>query len=181
MGNPKAVVNKPIIAKNPVLIGSTFYASIYLNNSKDVMTQHVSQFGRETTADGIGAKYGYAISTGNDAGRFIRVRKNDSKKKSNRPALSECLEFSEAVDGLNQDKAHFLAYGLGTAAVMELITIAIGVPAFALAAIIAEIIGGLTGGGLGASSAVGLGLLVKAYCDNSNVAASRYNRIKDCV
>ena len=50
MGNQKAVANKPIIAKNPLLIGRTFYDSIYINSSTDVMTQHVSQFGRETTA-----------------------------------------------------------------------------------------------------------------------------------
>ncbi|MGX7048588.1 C47 family peptidase [Pseudolactococcus piscium] len=123
MGNPKAVANKPIIAKNPLLIGSTFYTSIYLNSSTDVMTQHVSQFGRETAAWSIlgNDTFGYSMST-ESAHAFQRAR--HGKRTVNNPSNSDvAVNFRNDVDQINYSYLGFAGAGLGSPAIKTLVKI----------------------------------------------------------
>lgn len=95
------------------------------------------------------------------------------------PAFTECSDFKGAVDNLEKVRESFRNYALGTAAIAVLMAIVLAVPAFALGAVIADILGGLTGRGLGGGAAVAVGLLVKDYIEFSNTAASRFKMIKD--
>ena len=59
------LTNTNVISENPLLSGKTFYSINYSTKYKDVMTQNVSQFGRETTSRSILGRdtFGYSFST----------------------------------------------------------------------------------------------------------------------
>lgn len=179
MANPYSAVDDTIIPQNPLLRGQTYYSANLLNHRKNISTQEVSRFGREITAYGIGAEYGYAASSGKNKGKVIKVRKNSSTKQSYSPALTECLEFKGAIDNLNKNMDGFREYALGSAAIAVLMAIVLAVPGFALGAIIVDVLGEISGGSFGLAAAIGVGLLVKDYIKFSNTAASRFKMIKD--
>ena len=181
IGNPISVVEKNFIEPNPILRGKTFYSNINLKNSQDVMQQYVSEFGAEETAEGIGATYGFASSTGKLKGKILRIRKNESTKNIYSPALPAALSFVEAVKGLKSNRELFIYYGVSTAFILTAVAISLAVPGFALAAILADIVGGITGGGMGVGAAAGLATLVIEYCKNSNSANSNYKKLEDGV
>ena len=69
------LTNTNVISENPLLSGKTFYSINYSTKYKDVMTQNVSHFGRETTAWSIvgNSTFGYSVST-ESAHAFQRAR-----------------------------------------------------------------------------------------------------------
>lgn len=112
MANPDSLENTNVIPENPLLSGRTFYSSDYLTSYKNVMTQNVSQFGRETKIKSktTGHTYGYAF---NKVDEELMLAKRDGDKKKTRN-IHNAKDFSDSVDNIISAEATIKKYGLGT-------------------------------------------------------------------
>ena len=112
MVNPNSLTNTNDIPENPLLSGKTFYSNNYSTKSKDVMTQNVSQFGRETKIKSktTGHTYGYAF---NKVDEELMLAKRDGDKKTTKN-IHNAKDFSDSVDNIISAEATIKKYGLGT-------------------------------------------------------------------
>ena len=114
MVNPNSLANTNVIPENPLLSGKTFYSINYSTKYKDVMTQNVSHFGRETTAWSIvgNSTFGYSVST-ESAHAFQRARHRE--RTVNNPYNSDVAKnFRNDVDGLNNAYSTLVGMGVGS-------------------------------------------------------------------
>ena len=114
MVNPNSLANTNVIPENPLLSGKTFYSINYSTKYKDVMTQNVSHFGRETTAWSIvgNSTFGYSVST-ESAHAFQRARHRE--RTVNNPYNSDVAKnFRNDVDGLNNAYSTLVGMSVGS-------------------------------------------------------------------
>ena len=155
MANPDSLANTNVIPENPLLSGNTFYSINYSTKSKDVMTQNVSQFGRETSVKSLinGDVFGYCESK-TEAREYTKFKHNNSTS-INYSNADYSRNYLDDIEGIIKLKNGFLASLGGTAVITTLLVLATGIPVLNALVFAITVSGILSGFGIDVHSLVG--------------------------
>nr|WP_245403355.1 C47 family peptidase [Lactococcus paracarnosus] len=159
MGNPNAG-KLPALPQNSLLAKQNKYSILALSPLRDIMTEQVTTFGRETSIQSAtsGFTFGYAFSKGGS--EFMRAKKDRTVKITKN--MNKAKGFSDSVDDIISARNQIAGFGIGTALFM---TVYIALQFIPVANWIGDgalsLISLITGGGF--------------FLDSANLAKEMYN------